>query len=61
MEGHPSIARCTTASDAWRHHAVAHLTPATRGATTWTMKAVEGARTFNVVFATSYRSDNRDA
>jgi hypothetical protein len=40
---------------------VAHLTPATRGATTWTMKAVEGARTFNVVFATSYRSDNRDA
>jgi len=36
---------------------VAHRTPGhTRGATTWTMKAVEGGRTYNVVFATSYRA-----
>jgi len=36
---------------------VAHLTPGhTHGATTWTMKAVDGGQTFNVVFATSYRS-----
>lgn len=36
---------------------VAHLTPGhTRGATTWTMQATEGGRTFNVVFATSYRA-----
>ena len=36
---------------------VAHLTPGhTHGATTWTMKATEGGRTYNVVFATSYRS-----
>jgi metallo-beta-lactamase class B len=36
---------------------VAHLTPGhTHGATTWTMKATDGGRTYNVVFATSYRS-----
>jgi metallo-beta-lactamase class B len=36
---------------------VAHRTPGhTRGATTWTMKAVEGGKTYNVVFATSYRA-----
>lgn len=36
---------------------VAHLTPGhTRGATTWTMTTTEGGRTYNVVFATSYRS-----
>jgi len=36
---------------------VAHLTAGhTRGCTTWTMKAVDGGRTFNVVFACSYRS-----
>jgi len=36
---------------------VAHRTPGhTRGATTWTMKAVEGGKSYNVVFATSYRS-----
>jgi metallo-beta-lactamase class B len=36
---------------------VAHLTAGhTRGCTTWTMKAQEGGRTYNVVFACSYRS-----
>jgi metallo-beta-lactamase class B len=36
---------------------VAHLTPGhTRGCTTWTMKAVEGGQTLNVVFACSYRA-----
>ncbi len=36
---------------------VAHLTPGhTRGCTTWTMRASEGGKTFNVVFACSYRS-----
>lgn len=36
---------------------VAHLTAGhTRGCTTWTMKAAEGAKTFNVVFACSYRA-----
>ena len=36
---------------------VAHLTPGhTRGCTTWTMKAAEGGKTFNVVFACSYRA-----
>lgn len=36
---------------------VAHLTPGhTRGATTWTMKALEGGQSFNVVFASSYRA-----
>jgi len=36
---------------------VAHRTPGhTRGATTWTMKAAEGGKTYNVVFATSYRA-----
>lgn len=36
---------------------VAHRTPGhTRGATTWTMKAVEGGTTYNVVFATNYRA-----
>jgi metallo-beta-lactamase class B len=36
---------------------VAHLTPGhTHGATTWTMKATDGGRAYNVVFATSYRS-----
>ena len=36
---------------------VAHLTAGhTRGCTTWTMKATEGAKTFNVVFACSYRA-----
>jgi len=36
---------------------VAHRTPGhTRGATTWTMKAMEGGKTYNVVFATSYRA-----
>ena len=36
---------------------VAHRTPGhTRGATTWTMKAVEAGKTYNVVFATSYRA-----
>ena len=36
---------------------VAHLTPGhTRGCTTWTMRAVEGGKTFNVVFACSYRA-----
>ena len=35
----------------------AHLTPGhTRGCTTWTMKAAEGGKTFNVVFACSYRA-----
>src|SRR5262249_19699532 len=34
----------------------AHLTPGhTHGATTWTMKAEEAGKTYNVVFATSYR------
>ena len=36
---------------------VAHLTPGhTHGSTTWTMRAQEGGKTFNVVFASSYRS-----
>src|SRR5262245_20519521 len=36
---------------------VAHLTPGhTHGATTWTMKAQDGGKTFNVVFASSYRT-----
>jgi metallo-beta-lactamase class B len=36
---------------------VAHLTAGhTRGCTTWTMKAQEGGRSFNVVFACSYRA-----
>jgi metallo-beta-lactamase class B len=36
---------------------VAHLTPGhTPGATTWTTKAVDGGKTFNVVIATSYRT-----
>jgi metallo-beta-lactamase class B len=36
---------------------VAHLTPGhTRGCTTWTMKANEDGKTFNVVFACSYRA-----
>ncbi len=36
---------------------VAHLTAGhTRGCTTWTMQAQEGGRTFNVVFACSYRA-----
>jgi metallo-beta-lactamase class B len=35
---------------------VAHLTPGhTRGSTTWTMKAQEGGRTYNVVFGCSLR------
>jgi metallo-beta-lactamase class B len=36
---------------------VAHLTPGhTRGCTTWTMNAAEGGKTFNVLFACSYRA-----
>ncbi len=36
---------------------VAHLTPGhTRGCTTWTMKAADGGKTFDVVFACSYRA-----
>jgi metallo-beta-lactamase class B len=36
---------------------VAHLTAGhTRGCTTWTMRAQEGGRSFNVVFACSYRA-----
>ena len=36
---------------------VAHLTAGhTHGSTTWTMKAEDGGRMFNVVFASSYRS-----
>jgi metallo-beta-lactamase class B len=36
---------------------VAHLTPGhTHGATTWTTTAQEGGKTFNVVFASSYRA-----
>jgi metallo-beta-lactamase class B len=36
---------------------VAHLTAGhTRGCTTWTMRAQEGGRSYNVVFACSYRS-----
>ena len=36
---------------------VAHLTAGhTRGCTTWTMRAQEGDRSFNVVFACSYRA-----
>ena len=36
---------------------VAHLTAGhTRGCTTWTTRAEEGGRTFNVVFACSYRA-----
>jgi metallo-beta-lactamase class B len=36
---------------------VAHLTPGhTRGCTTWTMQAAEGGKTFNLVFACSYRA-----
>jgi metallo-beta-lactamase class B len=35
----------------------AHLTPGhTRGCTTWTMNAAEDGKTFNVVFACSYRA-----
>jgi metallo-beta-lactamase class B len=38
---------------------VAHLTPGhTHGSTTWTMRAEEGGKNFNVVFASSYRSGN---
>jgi len=41
---------------------VAHLTPGhTRGCTTWTMSAQEGGKTFNVVFACSYRSPDKVA
>ena len=36
---------------------IAHLTPGhTRGCTTWTMPAAEEGKTFNVVFACSYRA-----
>jgi metallo-beta-lactamase class B len=36
---------------------VAHLTAGhTRGCTTWTMRAQDGGRTYNVVFACSYRA-----
>lgn len=36
---------------------VAHLTPGhTHGCTTWTMRAQEGGKDFNVVFACSYRA-----
>src|SRR4029434_7465724 len=36
---------------------VAHLTPGhTRGCTTWTMRAQEGGRSYDVVFACSYRA-----
>ena len=36
---------------------VAHLTPGhTRGCTTWTMKAQDGGKSYNVVFACSYRA-----
>ena len=36
---------------------VAHLTPGhTRGCTTWTMKAQDGGRSYDVVFACSYRA-----
>jgi metallo-beta-lactamase class B len=36
---------------------VAHLTPGhTRGCTTWTMKAMDGGRAYDVVFACSYRA-----
>jgi metallo-beta-lactamase class B len=36
---------------------VAHLTAGhTRGCTTWTMRAQEGGRSYNVVFACSYRA-----
>jgi metallo-beta-lactamase class B len=36
---------------------VARLTPGhTRGCTTWTMRAQDGGRTYNVVFACSYRA-----
>ncbi|HEY6509802.1 MAG TPA: subclass B3 metallo-beta-lactamase [Vicinamibacterales bacterium] len=36
---------------------VAHLTAGhTRGCTTWTLRAQEGGKTFNVVFACSYRA-----
>jgi len=36
---------------------VAHLTPGhTRGCTTWTMKAPDGGKSYNVVFACSYRA-----
>jgi metallo-beta-lactamase class B len=38
---------------------VAHLTPGhTRGATTWTMKATEGGKSYEVVLYTSLRSPN---
>lgn len=37
----------------------AHLTPGhTRGCTTWTMAAQEGGKSYNVVFACSYRAPN---
>ncbi len=36
---------------------VAHLTPGhTRGCTTWTMRAADGGKAYNVVFACSYRA-----
>ena len=39
---------------------VAHLTPGhTPGCTTWTMQAQENGKTFNVVFACSYRAPGR--
>jgi metallo-beta-lactamase class B len=38
----------------------AHLTPGhTRGCTTWTMKAQEGSRTYDVMFGCSLRAGNR--
>ena len=38
----------------------AHLTPGhTRGCTTWTMKAQEGGRTYDVMFGCSLRAGNR--
>jgi metallo-beta-lactamase class B len=39
---------------------VAHLTPGhTRGATTWTMKAEDGGKTFDVMFGCSLRAPDR--
>src|SRR5262245_47145135 len=39
---------------------VAHLTPGhTRGATTWTMKADEGGKTYDVMIGTSWRAPER--
>ena len=38
----------------------AHLTPGhTRGCTTWTMKAQEGGKTYDVMFGCSLRAGNR--